>query len=143
MNDMMTHVEKIVRPVRAIQSRKLRMRRELLTHLQSALGEELARGIEESTALELAKQRLGEPAELTLSLQKTVPWIERLLLAKMRCRMRSIGGKVRHDLDLGIGSATDDVAYGASDVRGHRAFVRGGFGCDTRHVAPGDSGGGI
>ncbi len=83
MNDLMIHVEKIVRPVRAVQSRKLRMRRELLAHLQSAFDEERARGANEPAALEQAKQRLGEPAELTASLQKTVPWIERVLLAKM------------------------------------------------------------
>jgi hypothetical protein len=84
MQDFMIHVEKIVRPVRAVQSRKLRMRRELLTHLQSAFDEERARGIDEPTAMESAKRRLGAPAQLTSSLQQSVPWIERTLLAKLK-----------------------------------------------------------
>ncbi len=82
MNDLMIHVERIVRPVRARQSRKLRMRRELLAHLQAALEEDRAHAPDEPSALEQATRRLGEPAELTRELQQSVPLIERLLLAR-------------------------------------------------------------
>src|SRR5689334_20531134 len=40
MKALMVHVERIVRPVRASARRKLRMRRELLVHLQSAVEQE-------------------------------------------------------------------------------------------------------
>jgi len=82
MKDLMIHVERIVRPVRARQSRKLRMRRELLAHLQAALEQERAHSADDASALEQARQRLGEPAELTRELQRSVPLIERVLLAR-------------------------------------------------------------
>lgn len=81
MTDLMTHVESIVRPVRATQMRKLRMRRELLLHLQSAYDEELSRNPD--NALERATHRLGDPATLTTQLQQTVPTLERLLLMRL------------------------------------------------------------
>ena len=65
MSDLMLHVERIVRPIRAAARRKLRIRRELLAHLQSAFNEERARG-------------LDEPAALIRKLQSTVPRFERL-----------------------------------------------------------------
>jgi hypothetical protein len=80
MNDdqLMIHVERIVRPIHADCS-KLRMRTELLAHLQTAFEEERARGLDEAAALAEAKRRLGDPAELTRELQAAVPRIERLL----------------------------------------------------------------
>jgi hypothetical protein len=84
MNELMIHVERIVRPVSAAQGRKLRMRTELLAHLQAALEEDRARfPNDEPAAIEQAKQRLGEPAQLTRQLQQTVPMTERLLLARL------------------------------------------------------------
>ena len=76
-NDLMIHVERIVRPVRADGS-KLRMRRELLAHLQMAFKEERERGLSESAALAEAQRRLGDPAELTRRLQASVSRFERL-----------------------------------------------------------------
>lgn len=82
-HELMLHVERIVRPVRASQRRRLRMRNELLAHLQAALAEELRRlPDDELAAIENAKQRLGEPVELTKRLQQTVSLWERVLLAK-------------------------------------------------------------
>jgi hypothetical protein len=75
--DLMIHVERIVRPVRADAS-KLRMRRELLAHLQAAYEEERARGLDEPAALAEAKRRLGDPAEITRQLQASVSRLERL-----------------------------------------------------------------
>ncbi|HZZ42271.1 MAG TPA: hypothetical protein VFE58_04995 [Tepidisphaeraceae bacterium] len=81
MNDLMIHVESIVRPIRATQSRKLRMRRELLTHLQAAYDEELAR--HPDSPLNRAKLRLGSPDSITAQLQQTVPLAERLLFLRL------------------------------------------------------------
>ena len=83
MKELMVHVERIVRPVRAMQFRKLRMRRELLAHLQAAFDEERAAGADETTARQRAEQRLGDPSELTRTLQQTVPWIERTLMMRV------------------------------------------------------------
>jgi hypothetical protein len=58
------------------------MRRELLGHLQAALEEERGKTGDEGVALERAKERLGEPVQLTRELQRSVPLIERLLFAK-------------------------------------------------------------
>jgi len=96
-NVLMLHAERIVRPVRALQSRKLRMRMDLLAHLEAAVDEE--RGVRERAdegaderadelatelaAVEQAKFRLGQPEELTKSLQRTVPAVERVLLARI------------------------------------------------------------
>ncbi len=83
MKELMIHVEQIVRPVRAFSARKLQMRRELLGHLQGALNEEHRRlPDDESAAIQAAKRRLGEPADLTRQLQQTVPRLERVLMAR-------------------------------------------------------------
>jgi hypothetical protein len=76
---LMIHVERIVRPVRAGGSRKLRMRRELLSHLEAAHDEERAHGRDETAAIEQAKRRLGSPDHITVELQESVPRIERMM----------------------------------------------------------------
>jgi hypothetical protein len=84
MDELMIHVERIVRPVRAFESRKLQMRRELLGHLQEAMEDERRlHPDDEGTATEEALRRLGDPAALTRQLQKTVPLFERLLMLKL------------------------------------------------------------
>src|ERR1700722_7000041 len=82
MKQLMIYVERIVRPIRAAESRKLQMRQELLAHLQLAIEDERAHGSDEATAIEAAVQRVGDPAELTRQLQRTVPWVQRILLFK-------------------------------------------------------------
>jgi hypothetical protein len=82
-HSLMLHVERIVRPLRATQRRKLRMRRELLAHLQSALAEERPAHPTDEAALTAAKFRLGDPANLATQLQRSVPALERLLLARI------------------------------------------------------------
>lgn len=77
MKELMIHVERIVRPIRADAS-KLRMRRELLAHLEASFEQERARGLDEAAALAEAKRRLGDPAELRLELQASVSRLERL-----------------------------------------------------------------
>jgi hypothetical protein len=81
MKDLMIHVEEIVRPIRAFERRKLRMRRELLAHLSSALEEETRQ--DPAGALDRAKRRIGDPAALTRQFQQSVPEWERLLTAHL------------------------------------------------------------
>lgn len=82
MTDLMTHVERIVRPVRADWS-KLRMRRELLAHLQASYEEERARGLDHPAAVAAAKRRIGDPAALTAQLQDSVSRFERFAVSPL------------------------------------------------------------
>jgi hypothetical protein len=66
-------VERAVRPVRASTSRKRRMREELLAHLTSIFEEEYEKLGDEQAALEQARQRFGDPRQLSGQLQQTVP----------------------------------------------------------------------
>lgn len=78
MKDLMIHVERVVRPVRASARRKLRMREELLAHLLSIHEEERSRSGEDDAALAAARQRFGDPAEVTRELQASVDVGERI-----------------------------------------------------------------
>jgi len=66
-------VERVVRPVRASMSCKLKMREELLAHISAVFEEEAARLGDEQAAIERTAQRFGNPAELTGQLQMSVP----------------------------------------------------------------------
>ena len=80
MNEaLMKHVERVVRPVRAGKIRKLAMRRELLAHLTAIYDEELTKCSDESAALAAAKDRFGQPVELTRELDRSVPWHARVI----------------------------------------------------------------
>ncbi|MGA2799364.1 MAG: hypothetical protein ABSE63_17415 [Thermoguttaceae bacterium] len=75
---LMIEVERAVRPVRASQARKLRMREELLAHLTAVFEEETTRSSDERSALDQAKQRFGDPRELAHELQQSVPISSRI-----------------------------------------------------------------
>ena len=81
LRELKTVVERAVRPVRATMTRKRRMREELLAHLTAIFEEEAERLGNEQAALEQAKERFGDPGELTTQLQQAVPRL---------CRCRSI-----------------------------------------------------
>jgi hypothetical protein len=83
MKELMIHVERIVRPLHASRARKLRMRQELLAHLQAAFDEEREHCPDETTAVVRATQRLGDPAQLAHQLQKSLPLIEGILYTKV------------------------------------------------------------
>jgi hypothetical protein len=70
-------VERVVRPLRADSARKRKMRDELLSHLSAIYDEELTSHNDPLTAVEAAAQRFGNPEELTVELQMTVPRRER------------------------------------------------------------------
>lgn len=82
MNELNSHVERVVRPIRARPGRKARMRRELLAHLTGIYDEERASLGDDRLALAQAVRRFGDPAELTRELQATVPRVERWLFAE-------------------------------------------------------------
>lgn len=71
-------VERAVRPVWATMARKRTMREELLAHLVAIFEEDIERLGDERAALERAKQRFGDPKELTRELQQVVSRYDRL-----------------------------------------------------------------
>lgn len=82
MNEIMQNqlkivVERAVRPVRATLARKRRMREELLAHMVSVFEEEVQRVGDDGAAFQEAKQRFGNPSELSSQLQETVPRTDR------------------------------------------------------------------
>jgi hypothetical protein len=76
-------IERVVGPVWASEARKDRMREELAAHLAAGFEEERARLGDEGAAAEAAIRRLGEAGLLTRSLQESVPWLERVLYARL------------------------------------------------------------
>ncbi len=114
MNDdlkpLMIHVERIVRPVCATANRKLRMRRELLAHLQAAMDEERPNGGTESEVLTRAKSRLGDSALLTQQLQLTVPKFEQLFLRKLPAPKFLDRWKQRSEKQWGLLTTTQALA---------------------------------
>jgi hypothetical protein len=79
MKELMIHIERAVRPVRAEPARKFKMRRELLAHLTCIYEEELARHANPAVAQAEAVRRFGDSATLTHELQDSVPAWERIL----------------------------------------------------------------
>jgi hypothetical protein len=77
MKALRQQVERVVRPVRASQATKDRMREDLLEHLQLLYGKELARSGDPVVALAEATRQLGEPQALTRDLQSRVSRLER------------------------------------------------------------------
>src|SRR6516164_11496581 len=66
-------VERAVRPVRVSNSRRRKIREELLAHVAGVFEEERARVDDDQTALERTALRFGNPAEVTKQLQESVP----------------------------------------------------------------------
>ncbi len=115
---LMIHVERIVRPVRAKASRKLRMRRELLEHLKAAVEEEREQDAASGEIWERAKRRLGEPALLTEQLQQTVPWLERVMLTKLPMPQGADGVGARSEKEWGFLTAAQGAALSGISMVG-------------------------
>ncbi len=77
MKELRIHVERAVRPIRASNLRKDRMREELLAHLRALYEEELARTHDEVAAQHAAIGRFGDADKLSAEMQDSVPRIER------------------------------------------------------------------
>ena len=83
MKQLKDTVENIIRPIHASNTRKNKIREELLAHLTEIYNEELAKGVNEQTALEQALQRFGNTSIVQKDLQNSVPFYERIpILAK-------------------------------------------------------------
>ncbi|HEV7282266.1 MAG TPA: hypothetical protein VGN57_18835 [Pirellulaceae bacterium] len=79
MNEqLMKVVERAVRPVRAGRTRKLQMRLELLAHLTGLYEEERTRLGDDAAAFAAARERFGDPAELSQELDRSVGVVGRL-----------------------------------------------------------------
>lgn len=77
MKALRQRVEQVVRPVRASQWTKDRMREELLAHLESLYEQELNRSSSAAMALDEATRQLGEARALTRDLQASVSVLEK------------------------------------------------------------------
>lgn len=66
-------VERAVRPVRATLSRKKKMREELLAHVTEVFNDEFATSDDEALAVAKARERFGDPQEISRQLQESVP----------------------------------------------------------------------
>ena len=88
LNELKVAVERVVRPVRVSDIRKLRMREELLDHLRAIYEDELQRLGEPAAALAQAKERFGNPSQLTEELRQSVSGLEyfRYVLDRYRYR---------------------------------------------------------
>jgi hypothetical protein len=78
MNEFMIHVERIVRPIQAMDDRKDRMREELLAHLEASFEQERAKQTDDGLARQRAMASLGDPVQLRNELQNSVSRMERL-----------------------------------------------------------------
>lgn len=72
--ELMTLVERVVRPLPIPLARRKRMRGEFLDHLQAIFAEEMDRQGNEEAALASTKARFGNPAELTAELRQAIGW---------------------------------------------------------------------
>lgn len=77
MKALRVQVERVVRPIRAHERRKDRMREELLAHLTGMYDEELRRTGDEQRAAAEAIRRFGDAAALSGELQASIPALER------------------------------------------------------------------
>jgi hypothetical protein len=77
MNELKTFVECVVRPIRAEESLKLRMRNELFAHLSDAYALELAVDANPARAIQHTLARIGPADELRRDLQASVPLASR------------------------------------------------------------------
>ncbi|TWT57800.1 hypothetical protein KOR42_11670 [Thalassoglobus neptunius] len=79
---LMTPVERVVRPVHAPMSSKMRMRNELYSHLEQIYQEEFSATHDETSALERSLARFGDLDEireqLQLGISKPLQWVDRL-----------------------------------------------------------------
>jgi hypothetical protein len=98
LTQLKTLVERAVRPVRASLARKHRMREELLAHVTAVFDEETAQSGDERLALERTELRFGNPTELTLQLQESLPMSDR-------------GVRFLEDVFLGSGVSTLRFAF--------------------------------
>lgn len=130
-HELMVCVERCVRPIRASNLRKDRMRSELYAHLYGVCEEERSNAESEEAALEKTRQRFGDPANVRDELQNTVPWIERALCVPLdssnsRWKRRPDESAIKYDCRIMLMTAAFSlVGYGAIVVLA--LVMRGGM----------------
>lgn len=82
MEAMRIHVERLVRPIRASEQHKNRMREEFLAHLEQRAAAARENGMSEDDAIASATKSLGDIDALRAELQATIPAVERMLFTK-------------------------------------------------------------
>jgi hypothetical protein len=75
---LMKQVERVVRPVRAGNARKMQVREELLAHLTALYEEERERLRDDDAALSVAMARFGDPGDLAAELDAAVGPMQRM-----------------------------------------------------------------
>jgi hypothetical protein len=93
MRRLKLQVERAVRPVVAGEARKDRWREDLYAHLWDIYEDERGRGARGVEAIDRAVLRFGDPAGVRRELQRSVPWLERILFVPLPglTRMRRSG----------------------------------------------------
>lgn len=76
LRQLMAITERVVGPVPACHRRKMRMRREMLQHVEDVYHEQLELGMNPSCALARTRERFGDPNYLTAELASSVPAFE-------------------------------------------------------------------
>jgi hypothetical protein len=71
-------VEQAVRPVQAVLAIKMRMREELLAHIETIAEEEASHGGTPEEQLGRTRERFGDPESLTVELAKSLGWNDRV-----------------------------------------------------------------
>ena len=86
MKALRIQVERVVRPLRASNLRKDRMREELLAHLTRLFEEELGQSGDVQRATAAAIDRFGDGPTLARELQASVPWLENWACVRLPVR---------------------------------------------------------
>ena len=95
--ELMTHVERAVRPVRTHHARKMQMRDELYALLADIHEDEQKRDNDENAAVTTAIRRFGPAESLTAELQATLSWWDRWIYLEERLIRHRLGESVlRH-----------------------------------------------
>ncbi len=74
MKELMIHVEQAVRSIRATQWQKLKIREELLGHLQGVYAEEFERLGDHDETVNAALKRFGPADDLVNQFKESLPW---------------------------------------------------------------------
>ena len=83
MKELRIQVERVVRPIHASETRKDKIREELLSYLVNIYDEERARSADDRIVLDRVIERFGKPDELRRDLQSSIPIPERFLFSKL------------------------------------------------------------
>lgn len=78
MVELLTHIERIVRPLPLSRERQLQLRRELYAHLRDIFDQEIESGKDQAAAIQNAIRRFGDGPELTSTLEESISSCDKL-----------------------------------------------------------------